>query len=160
MSFTNNQSTCLRVIAILTKVFDCSYFSRRILHMSVWPQVAAACKGVQFSVSRAFTSAPNSTKTNGLVYISGPIQGKVSFDRYEPFTSSLKSSIQLWCNAVRPSSSPWFGSMPWARSSRTEIMNELLILCWVHLLLIRIRVCLPLLVWVELYDPVISVSIK
>ena len=40
-----------------------TYFSRSILHIFVWPQVAAACSGVQFSVSRAFTSAPYFIRT-------------------------------------------------------------------------------------------------
>ena len=91
--------------------------------MLVWPQVAAACSGVQFSVSRAFTSAPNSIKTLTIVFIIIPLI-RYTFKQYKkvyycilislynivckqfPLTNSSKSSIQLWCKAVSPSSSP------------------------------------------------------
>jgi len=64
-----------------------------------WPQVAAACRGVQLSLSRALTSAPASRSC---------------------CTISRKSSMQLWCRAVRPSSLARSGLTPLSRSWRTS----------------------------------------
>ena len=84
-------------------MFDCTHFSRRILQMSVWPQVAAACKGVQFSVSRAFTSAPNSTKTNGLGYTNRPISRTKHFlieQTFDQVFEVVNTTLMQGCETI------------------------------------------------------------